>query len=84
MVLNFVRNKQLSQEQRLDLRIFYWAAYYGRVEAVKLMIELFRWSPMIKSFKKRDILSAAILGQQENVVAYLVNKNYKGKTAQED
>jgi hypothetical protein len=39
---------------------------------------------MIKSFKKRDILSAAILGQQENVVAYLVNKNYKGKTAQED
>lgn len=83
-MLNFVQNKQLSQEQKLELRVFYWAAYYGRVEAVRLMVELFRWSPMIKSFKKRDILSAAILGQQDDVVAYLVNKSYKGKTPQED
>ena len=39
---------------------------------------------MIKSYKKRDILSAAILGQQDLVVDYLVRKEYKGKTPKED
>jgi hypothetical protein len=58
------------------LRVFYWAAYYGRVDAIEMMVELLRWSPMMKSYKKRDILSAAILGGQEKVVLYLMNKKY--------
>ncbi len=38
----------------------------------------------MKSYKKRDVLSAAILGGQENVVLYLMKKKFKGKTPRED
>jgi hypothetical protein len=49
-----------------------------------MMIELLRWSPMMKTYKNRDILSAAIIGQQIDVVKYLVELSYKGKTLSED
>lgn len=46
-----VNKKQLSQEEAQDMRIFYWAAYYGFKKYVRLMIIHRRWSPFIKSFK---------------------------------
>ena len=71
-----IDEKKLKIEQQLILRIFYWASYYGRVNAVEMMVELLRWSPMMKSYKQRDVLSAAILGGQENVVLYLMKKKF--------
>lgn len=66
------------------LRTFYWAAYYGKLDAIKIMIELLRWSPMLPTYKNRDILSAAILGEQPDIVNYLCKKSYRGKTDSED
>jgi hypothetical protein len=48
------------------------------------MVEMFRWSPIIKSYRKRNVMSAAILNEQTQVVAYLSKFYYKGKTPTED
>ena len=56
------------------MRVFYWAAYYGRVDTLKIMVEFLKWSPFIKSFRLRSIISAAILGDQVDAVRFLVGE----------
>lgn len=39
---------QENNEEAINyLNIFYWAAFYGDLDSIKLMIELLRWSPML-------------------------------------
>jgi hypothetical protein len=68
VILSVIRTSKLTEEDKATIRIFYWAAYYGRKDAIEIMVELFRWSPMLKSFKNRDVLGAAILGERADVV----------------
>ena len=51
---------------------FYWAAYYGKQEFLKIMVEELRWSPFIKSFKLRSVVSGAILGGKVDTVRMLL------------
>lgn len=46
-----VRRTELTDEESGELRIFYWAAYYGRTKTINRMIMQKRWSPFIKSFQ---------------------------------
>ena len=63
------------------MRIFYWAAYYGRTKTMKLMIRHRKWSPYIKSFMNQSIMSAAIRGERLNLVRHLIFiYEYKGVT----
>ena len=56
------------------LRIFYWAAYLGKENfVVGYMILLLRWSPFIKSFQKQSVLTAAIRGQQVELIRKMAN-----------
>ena len=54
--------------------MFYWAAFYGYQSYLKLMIEELRWSPFIKSFKLRSIISGAIMGSQVETVRFLLGE----------
>jgi hypothetical protein len=62
----------MTFDERLDLRIFYWAAYSGFKKTLKYMVESRRWSPFIKSYKNRSIVSGAIWGSQVDVVRMLL------------
>ena len=56
------------------LRVFYWAAYFGKQNFVTgYMILLLKWSPFIKSFQKQSVLTAAIRGKQVEVVRKMSN-----------
>ena len=44
------KRKHLTQEERKELRAFYWAAFFGIKKFVKLMIAERKWSPFMKSF----------------------------------
>lgn len=51
------------------MRIFYWAAFYGKTDTIiNYMILARRWSPFIKSFKKQNVLTAAIRGKKVGLV----------------
>lgn len=60
------------------MRIFYWCAFYGSSFAhfLRLMVRVRRWSPFIKSFKGRSIISGSIWGNQDTIVRYLL-EDYK-------
>lgn len=62
----------LTADEGLEIRLFYWAAFYGKMRYLKFMVEELRWSPFIKSFRKRSIISAAILGNQVDTVRMLL------------
>lgn len=79
VVCALISESQLTAEQQADLHVFYWAAYYGDLEACKIMTLTYRWSPMMKSFRERDTISGAVLGQQADVVAFLFSLSYLGK-----
>ena len=55
------------------MRAFYWAAFYGLKKYVLQMIVDFKWSPFIKSFKKRSVLSAAIYGQRKAICKMIIS-----------
>ena len=46
------------------------------------MVEDLRWSPFIKSFRKRSIISGAILGKQIDTVRFLLGDYVYEKIAQ--
>lgn len=58
-----MKRQDLSEEEAIDCRIFYWAAYNGFDTYMRHMVEDRKYSPFIKSFRNRSILSAAIWGQ---------------------
>jgi len=74
-----VTRYDLSAEERADMRVFYWAAYYGRTKTINLLILHRRWSPYIKSTDNQSIITSAIRGERSELVERLVtNFEYKG------
>ena len=66
-----VRRTELSDAESAELRIFYWAAYYGRSKTVNRMVMHRKWSPFIKSFRNQSVMTAAIRGERVAVVQRL-------------
>ena len=59
------------------LRVFYWAAYYGKDNFINgYMILLLKWSPFMKSFQKQSVLTAAIRGKQVEVIRKMANFHF--------
>ena len=58
------------------LRTFYWAAYHGLTEYLRLMLIYYRWSPFIKSFEGKSILVAAITGDQIDTAKMILDYWY--------
>ena len=71
-----VKKQQLTEEETIDCRIFYWAAFNGYKKYLRLMILHRKWSPYIKSFRNRSIISGAVWGSQVETLRMLLG-NYK-------
>ena len=70
--LRYCNLDQLSKEEQKELRAFYWASFFGIKKFIRLMIVERRWSPFIKSFKKRSILAAAIIGGRSKTCRIII------------
>lgn len=66
----------MDADELVDVRVFYWAAFNGFNKYVRLMIVNRRWSPFIKSYRNRSIISGAIWGSRVDTVRMIVG-NYK-------
>ncbi len=55
----------------------------GDIDAIKKMINRFRWSPFMKSFKQRTVLTAAIWYDQDEIVEEVLGYEYKA-TGEDD
>ena len=71
-----VKKRELTPEEEIDCRIFYWAAFNGYNKYLRLMILHRKWSPFIKSFRNRSIISGAVWGSQIETLRMLL-ANYK-------
>lgn len=69
-----INQKQLNDVERMHMRIFYWAAYHGLNKYLRQMVLHYKWSPYIKSFKNRSIVSGAIMGENIDTVRMLVGE----------
>ena len=69
--LKKVRRTELDDVETAELRIFYWAAFYGRAKTVNRMIMHRKWSPFIKSFRNQSVMTAAIRGERVSIVQRL-------------
>ena len=78
-----VNKSELEEEEIKALRAFYWAAFYGLKKYVRHMIVDFKWSPFIKSWRKRSILSAAIFGQRWRICKIIV-EDFKYECLEEE
>jgi len=80
-----MKRQDLNDDETIDMRIFYWAAYNGLDRYLRLMVENRKWSPYIKSFRNRSILSAAVWGSQVNTVRILLGDyTYQPGVARDD
>lgn len=71
-----VKKQELTPDEEIDCRIFYWAAFNGYKKYLRLMILHRKWSPYIKSFRNRSIISGAVWGSQVDLLRMLLG-NYK-------
>ncbi len=71
-----IKRQDLTYEETMHMRVFYWAAYHGLNRYLKYMILHKKWSPYIKSFKNRSIVSGAIWGENLDTIKLLVG-DYK-------
>ena len=71
-----IKKDQLEPDELVDCHIFYWAAYSGYNKYLRLMILHRKWSPYIKSYKNRSIISGAVWGTQIDTLRMLLG-NYR-------
>ena len=74
IVCSKIKRQELNESESIDIRIFYWAAYYGFDRYLKYMVLQRKWSPFIKSFRNRSIISGAIWGEQSETVRMLLGE----------
>ena len=76
--------RQLNDAEAEDVRVFYWAAYYGFDKYVRHMIVSRRWSPYIKSFKNRSVISGAIWGEKIETVRMMLGEYHYENTSHDN
>ena len=67
-----VKQAQLSHEETIDMHCFYWAAFYGLNKYLRYMVLSRRWSPFIKSFQNRSVISGAVWGERVETLRMLL------------
>ena len=73
------KRKELSEYELVDVSVFYWASFYGLNKYVRYMILNRKWSPFIKAYRNRSIISGAIWGSKtETVRMMLANYKFEG------
>jgi len=75
-----IKKQDLTPDEIIDSRVFYWSAFNGSNKMMRLMILQRKWSPFIKAFRNRSIVSGAILGGNIETIRYLLTK-YKYESA---
>lgn len=67
-------SKSFEFNETAIMRVFYWAAFYGKRNfVIGYMILLLKWSPFIKSYQKQSVLTAAIRGKQTELIRKMAN-----------
>jgi len=56
----------------------------GDIEAIKKMINKFRWSPFMKSYKGRTVLTGAIWYDKNDIVNEVLGYEYAGSNPEDD
>lgn len=84
VLIHFNRHELDDELERPLLRSFYWSAYFGDIKNVRMMINDLLWSPFMKSFEKKDCLTAAIRGRQPDIVAMLLSEEFVGVSKHDD
>ena len=80
-----INQKEMSERETCRLRIFYWAAFYGIKNIVRLMLVHCRWSPFIKSYRGRSVATASVIGQQAHVAQMLISEyEYRAQVMSRD
>ena len=67
-----VKASQLDHEETIDMHCFYWAAFYGLNKYLRYMVLSRRWSPFIKSFQNRSVISGAVWGERVETLRMLL------------
>ena len=70
------KRQHLTESEAIDCRIFYWAAFNGYNRYLRLMVLHRKWSPYIKSFQNRSIISGAVWGSRIETLRMLLG-NYR-------
>lgn len=78
-----VKNLEKEFEAPL-LHAFYWSAAMGDLCCIKKMINKFRWSPFMKSYKGRTVLTGAIWYDETDIVNEILGYDYEGATPEDD
>ena len=71
-----VKRQQLDHAETIDMHCFYWAAFYGLNKYLRYMVLSRRWSPFIKSFQQRSVISGAVWGEKVETIRMLLG-DYK-------
>lgn len=67
-----IKRQQLNHEETIDMHCFYWAAFYGLNKHLRYMVLSRRWSPFIKSFQQRSVISGAVWGEKVETIRMLL------------
>ena len=54
------------------MHCFYWAAFYGLNKYLRYVVLSRRWSPFIKSFQNRSVISGAVWGERVETLRMLL------------
>lgn len=60
------------------LHAFYWSAAMGDIHVIQKMINRFRWSPFMKSYRQQTVLTAAIWYDRNDIVESVLSYEYRG------
>ena len=52
--------------------LYYWAAYYGQFETVKLFLNKLGISPFIKLYNYKNLIDAAVEGSQYEMLEFII------------
>ena len=74
VVCEKVNKNELTEAEQVDTRTFYWAAFNGFDKYVRYMVVNLKWSPFIKSFRNRTIVSGAIWGSRIETIRMLLGE----------
>jgi hypothetical protein len=62
----------MEDYQQSFIRLFYWAAFFGQEQLVEMFIEVIGVSPFVPLYQKKNVIDACILGDQYEILKYLI------------
>jgi hypothetical protein len=65
------------EHEEFLIRIAYWSAFIGRMSVIKAYIEDLKFSPFIRTYNSESILTAAVRGNNIEMVEYILGFCYQ-------